>query len=236
MDAKTPDPERRRIFAPFRAEGIQVLCNCNLASYRFDLPELSCVVLARPTKSLVLFLQMIGRGLRPAPGKQDCLILDHAGNVHRHGFATAQRCWTLDGDWALAGPGAKDGRPEPTELRTITCADCSAVFSGSRVCPECGWSPKPQGRPVETIDGELVEIGAGLPADEADQMRFFAELLGERELRGRQPGWAAHRFRDKFGRFPPWAWQQLPPAVPSVVIRRWLQSRNIAWRKRGGRS
>ena len=102
VDANTPTAERTATFDRFRRGVTQVLTNCTLASYGFDLPELDCVVLARPTRSLVLYLQMLGRGLRPAPGKEHCLVLDHAGVVRRFGFADEPREWSLDGpvqDW-----------------------------------------------------------------------------------------------------------------------------------------
>src|SRR5204863_1217103 len=100
VDAGTPVAQRETTFRRFRDGTTQVLTNCFLAAYGFDLPALSCIVLARPTRSLMLYLQMLGRGLRIAPGKCDCLVLDHAGCVHRHGFATDPRAWTLAGDHA----------------------------------------------------------------------------------------------------------------------------------------
>lgn len=97
VDANTPTVERTAIFERFRSGDTQVLTNCTLASYGFDLPELDCVQLCRPTRSLVLYLQMLGRGLRPAPGKADCLVLDHSGAVRRFGFADEERHWVLEG-------------------------------------------------------------------------------------------------------------------------------------------
>ncbi|MFP3339595.1 helicase-related protein, partial [Micrococcus sp. SIMBA_131] len=70
----------------FRRGEIKVLCNVAVLTKGFDAPETGCVVLARPTKSLMLHIQMIGRGLRTADGKQDCIIIDHAGNCLRNGL------------------------------------------------------------------------------------------------------------------------------------------------------
>jgi superfamily II DNA or RNA helicase len=232
IDAGTADAERTEIFKRFRTGGTQVLTNCFLASYGFDLPALSCVVMARPTKSLMLYLQMLGRGLRPADGKTDCLILDHAGNVHRHGFAADDRLWTLDGELALVPPDRKT--QERTESKTLTCPDCQCVFSGSRTCPECGYYFAPKGREVETIDGSLVEIGASLSPDRLDQMQFYLELRGLAHERDYKGGWTAHKYKERFGGFPPWAWNDLPAVVPTIETRRWVQSRFIAWKKRAG--
>ncbi|MCK6371297.1 MAG: DEAD/DEAH box helicase [Gammaproteobacteria bacterium] len=231
IDGDMPTAARGALMQRFRVGGTQVLCNCFVASYGLDVPEIQCVVMARPTRSLMLYLQMLGRGLRPADGKADCLVLDHAGNVHRHGFATDERLWTLDGDRALVTPDRSDTRGDPVETKMLTCPDCQCVFTGSRTCPECGYYFAPRGRRVETIDGELVEIGAHSTEDERDKMQFFLELRGfaaEKRFKG---GWSAHKYRERFGVFPPWSWNDLPAAVPGIVTRRWVQSRYIAWRK-----
>jgi DNA repair protein RadD len=228
VDANTPTAERAATFARFVAGQTQVLCNCFLAAYGFDLPPLACVVLARPTKSVVLYLQMLGRGLRPAEGKSDCLVLDHSGAVHRHGFAADPRHWTLDGKYALKEPESTETKAAATQ---VDCPECGAVFSGTRTCPECGWIMRPKGKEVRTLDGELVEVGAGLSEDETDRRCFFAELRAIAIEKGRKPGWAAYSFRDRFGYWPPRDWQHWSPQAPSLETRRWVKSRDIAWAK-----
>jgi superfamily II DNA or RNA helicase len=228
VDAGTPTAERMQIFKRFTSGQTQVLVNCFLAAYGFDLPDLACVVLARPTKSEVLYLQMLGRGLRPADNKTDCLVLDHSGAVHEHGFAADERFWHLNGKYALDAPQARD---RDHENRQITCPECAAVFTGSRTCPECGHVLAPRGREIATIDGELIEIGAGLPTEEIDRQVFHAELRGFGIEKGYKPGWTAHKFKDRFGAFPPFAWNDLPALEPTLQTRRWIKSRNIAWAK-----
>lgn len=225
VDGGTPTLEREAIFRRFSAGDTQVLCNCQIASIGFDLPALDCVQLARPTKSLALYLQMIGRGLRPAAGKADCLVLDHSGAVHRHGFAHDERFWTLDGHADMATTKAVRERAEGKE---ITCPECTAVYTGSRECPECGHYIKPRGKMIETLDGDLVEIGAHLKPDERDRLGFFLELRGYAELHNYKPGFAAHKFKEKFGTFPPWAWNDMPLATPKLETRNWVKSRFIA--------
>ncbi len=232
VDAATPTVERGEIFGRFTSGATQVLCNCFLAAYGFDLPDLACVVMARPTKSLVLYLQMLGRGVRPAADKTDCLVLDHSGVVHEHGFIDEPRHWNLRGQFALEEPktSSKSG-----ESKQIDCPECSAVFSGTRTCPECGYVLVPKGREVATLDGELIEIGAGLPPEEIDRRQFHAELRGYVIEKGHKPGWAAHKFRERFGAFPPWDWNDEPALEPTLLTRRWIKSRNIAWAKARGR-
>ena len=222
VDANTPTDERRATFDRFRAGETQVLTNCTLASYGFDLPELDCVVFARPTKSLVLYLQMLGRGLRPAPGKHHCLILDHAGVVRRFGFADEPRPWSLEGrvtDWR---EDARD-RDIPEAARLRDCPECKAVFSGSQ-CPECGWYRKPKGVHIETLAGELIEID-GVRDSDRDKLKFFLQLRGAFEIRGNKPGAAAYSFRDKFGDMPPRPWNDYPSMQPGPEVARWVKSR-----------
>lgn len=93
--AMRPD-EQDRILSDLRDGTIQIVSNCMIATEGFDYPELSCCVLARPTMSLALFLQMVGRIMRTAPGKTDAVLLDHAANLYRHGPPHVDRVWTLE--------------------------------------------------------------------------------------------------------------------------------------------
>jgi superfamily II DNA or RNA helicase len=233
LSAKTPLPERAATLARFRSGETQVVCNCFVLAYGFDLPAVSAVVLARPTQSLMLYLQMLGRALRPAPGKADCVVLDHAGAVHRHGFVDEERQWTLAGRTALQPtPGrVKDAR-EAKE-----CPECHAVWTNGGMCPECGYVLRPRGRLVPTLPGELVELGAVAASDAGDaqdRMRFYAELRGYAAAHGFKPGWAAHKYKERHHRFPPWSWNGQPVAAPSRATCGWIRSRYIAWRKTGG--
>lgn len=229
VDAGTPQELRDATFERFRSGQTQVLTNCFLASYGFDLPELACVVLARPTQSLMLYLQMIGRGLRPADGKRDCLVLDHSGCVHRHGFADDERLWTLDGERALVE--RQKSESERREAKLLTCPECACVFAGARLCPECGYFFAPLGKEVRTLDGELVEVGAHLKPEQQDRRGFFAELRGIAAERGFKAGWAAYKYREKFGAWPPRSFEHTAAAQPSLTTRRWVKSRTIAWLK-----
>jgi DNA repair protein RadD len=229
VDGGTPTIEREAIFRRFASGETQVLCNCQIASIGFDLPALDCIQLARPTKSLGMYLQMLGRGLRPSPGKTDCLVLDHSGAVHRHGFAHDERFWTLEGHADMARTKAVRERSEGKE---ITCPECTAVYTGGRQCPECGHYIKPRGKMIETIDGDLVEIGAHLKPEEQDRLAFYLELRGYAEQHNYKPGFAAHKFKEKYGGgFPPWAWNDLPHAAASLETRNWIKSRRIAFAK-----
>ena len=242
VDANTPQEAREATFRRFSDGDTQVLTNCTLASIGFDLPALDCVVFARPTKSLGLYIQMLGRGLRPAPGKHDCLVLDHAGNVHRHGFATDTRYWTLHGKYAedqerkARDRAAKEEKGE----KELTCPVCKCSWCGGRQCPECGfWFPA-KAKAIDTHDGKLVEMRAqSKDWDVKKKQSFFMELSGYAQAAGYNAGWASHKYRERFGDWPAWAWREHAEkhggVDPSQETMRYIRSRLIAYRKTGGR-
>jgi ATP-dependent helicase IRC3 len=91
IDAETPLVERREILAAFRRGPVRVIANCAVLTEGFDEPLIDCVIVARPTKSKVLYTQMIGRGTRKVPVKDDCLIVDLVGATERHDLMTVDR-------------------------------------------------------------------------------------------------------------------------------------------------
>ena len=98
IDGATPKPERDAALARLASGEIELITNCMVLTEGWDMPEVGCCILARPTKKMGLYRQMIGRVLRPAEGKPDAIILDHSGAVFRHGFAEDPVEWTLDPD------------------------------------------------------------------------------------------------------------------------------------------
>jgi DNA repair protein RadD len=181
-------PDRDEVVTDFAAHRIRVLVTVDVVSEGFDVPAASCAILLRPTQSLGLYLQQVGRVLRPAPGKKHAVILDHVGNVHRHGFPDDPRDWSLD-DRLRTGPGGGQAAPS-----VRTCTTCFAAFKPAPVCPVCGTAcalePK---RPMRQVDGELKElqrVNAQLRASERKRARTLPELLAIATQRGYSPGWA----------------------------------------------
>lgn len=231
VDARTPLEERNGIMARYKSGSTQVLTNCFLAAYGFDAPETACIVLARPTKSLVLYLQMLGRGLRPAKDHEDCLILDHSGAVHWHGLATDPREWTLEGEYSLENPPVKK-KDQRKEGLLVDCPDCHATFSGRPDCPECGYIMPKRGKMVETLAGELIELDpTGLDIAQ-DRQAFYAELVGFAQRHRYNPGWISHKYKERFGEWPPWGWKKKPPMpalIPSADTVRWIEAQRRKW-------
>ena len=97
IDGDTPENQRVAILSRFKHGHTKILCNCNIVTEGFDLPEMECVQIVRPTKSLILWLQMVGRSLRTAEGKSHAIILDHTDNYKRLGLPDGNRQWSLNG-------------------------------------------------------------------------------------------------------------------------------------------
>ncbi len=126
----TKDKERPALIAGFKNGIFRVLVNVAVATEGFDLPDASCVVITRPTKSLTLYLQMVGRGLRPKEDNGNCLILDLAANAELHGLPENDREWSLEPRAAQEDVG---------DAVTVWCDNCKTVSpAASHACQTCG--------------------------------------------------------------------------------------------------
>jgi len=147
ISGKSKPEERARALTGLRSGEIQVVCNAQLWVSGVDVPEAECVILLRPTKSLTFYLQSIGRGLRTAPGKEACVVLDHAGCIFEHGSPDMQREWSLDAKKRRAKQGAASVRE---------CPVCFAAHAPAPLCPMCGHVYATQERKgPEQVDGVL---------------------------------------------------------------------------------
>ena len=177
--------DRDQVVADFGAGLVQILVTVDVVSEGFDVPAASCAILLRPTKSLGLYLQQVGRVLRPAVDKQLAIILDHVGNVTRHGFPDDHRDWTLDD-----GIRRTAGTPAPS---VRTCPECYAAFKPQPICPVCGAQCAPIARPVRQVAGELQELRRSEVRQARRKQgaaRSLPQLLALAKERGYSPGWA----------------------------------------------
>ncbi len=155
-DADTPSPDRDRLWLDLETRTVPVVTSVGIVSYGWDVPCVQCAVLARPTASVTLYLQQVGRVLRPAPNKEYALVLDHAGNMSEHGAVDDERNWTLeDGYKPKKSDGGSDGPG------TYTCETCLRIFGISmEKCPDCGTPRTKAAREIEVVDGQLTEIAS----------------------------------------------------------------------------
>jgi superfamily II DNA or RNA helicase len=204
LDANTSKEERTRILADLVAGHLLVVCNCGILSEGYDNPAVEVCIQARPTASLSLYLQQIGRVLRPHPGKGEALILDHAGNLARHGFASD--VYDVDLSEGLSAPSKR----APAGLALQTCAKCYAVLPKSATeCP-CCWEKlegKTMIKPPPEKKGSLEEVRPDLiqkfRSEGLEQRVSFLRGVQKVALeKGYKPGWAAFRFKVKYGRWP----------------------------------
>jgi DNA repair protein RadD len=236
IDGSTPKPERDATLAQLESGDLNVISNCMVLTEGWDMPDVGCCVLARPTRKMGLYRQMVGRVLRPTDGKTDAIVLDHSGAVFRHGFVEDPVEWTLDPD--RRAESLVHRKRGERGSRLIECKNCGVVRVAGEACWHCGFLPQPAARRVEFDDGELGIVDRSRRAhgniyDPAERARWHAMLAYIASERGYKPGWVAHQYKEKFKSWPPWG--QSPRSIPpSPEVRSWVRSRMIAFAKRRG--
>jgi len=184
LSAETPDAERIETIRRFRRRELLQLVNVDLFGEGFDLPAIEVVSMARPTESFGLYVQQFGRALRLLDGKDVAVIIDHVGNVIRHGLPDASRRMTLD----AREKRARDKDDEAIPVRS--CPKCTAVYERVyNACPFCGHVPAiiERGGP-EFVDGDLIELDADVLARMRGEIarvdmapaQYAAELVAKR--------------------------------------------------------
>jgi hypothetical protein len=163
----------------------------------WDMPDVGCCILARPTKQIGLYLQMIGRVLRPAEGKERAIVLDHSGGVYRHGRPEDRIEWTLDVD-ARAVNKEQERRKRGEAMKVRECPTCQHVLTAVP-CWQCGWEPKPYSRGVDFAEGELGLVEQGVAEQNQlspnQKQEFYRELLWVEAKRRHKSGWLRIRLR-----------------------------------------
>jgi superfamily II DNA or RNA helicase len=223
IDGETPAIERRAILERFRTGETAILTNCGIVSEGLDVPGIEAVQCLRPTRSLVLYLQMLGRGLRPSAGKNCLIILDHTENWIYHGLPDEEHEWSLD----------------PVSLRNaeraVECPDCQHCFkpqpheqkSREATCPNCGaiieLDEPGEGEAVERV----IQHDDAAALEEIDLetnptiMAFLQNLKQMQEQHGYKIAWVYHQLVKQYpnvgledlrecakilGYKPGWAW------------------------------
>lgn len=230
VDAFTTREERAEVARDFNSGELEVVANVGVLTTGVDW-DVRCIILARPTRSEILFTQIIGRGLRTAEGKQDCLVLDHSDTHLKLGFVTDIHHTTLND-----GKPNESGTQEREEPLPKECPSCTYLKPARvSVCPACGFKPEKQSQ-VEHEAGELVELSKHqrklnrtIPPDA--KRDFYAGLMWHAQSKGYRPGWAAHQYREKFGVWPN-AHKDATPKRPNDDVIGWITSQNIRKAKR----
>ncbi len=227
IDCHTPDDERQAILARVRTGQTTVISNVGILAEGWDHPACSTMVLARPTRSLCRYIQMAGRILRPFPGKERGLILDHSGTVARLGFPTDDLPLVLDDGKPNSSKSRNEERTEPLPK---PCPNCHFVRPAKvHECPNCGFKPERQSD-VVVADGELVQLKRKKPVAKDAKQHVFSQLLFIERQRGYRHGWAANQYRSIFDVWP--RGLNEVTATPSQEILNKVRANQIAYSKR----
>ena len=228
---RTAEGRARRNPAPLPRGDLELVSNCMVLTEGWDQPDVSCCILARPTRSMGLYRQMVGRVIRPAPGKIDALILDHAGAVFRHGFVEDHMVWALSEDSKAFSP-AQRSRKDRLDRRLLACPECQAIRTAGKPCGNCGFMPAPCGEYLPIREGDLARVDQ----HESPRRQFQPRAARRASTgccvyialeRGYKPGWAAYKYKERFGAWPPYG--AVTPLPPSPEVRSWERSRQIAY-------
>jgi superfamily II DNA or RNA helicase len=170
----------------------RVLCNVYTLTEGLDVPDIGCVILARGAGHPGMYLQMVGRGLRAALGKDRLVLIDLCGIAHEHGLPETDRDYSLDGV-------AITERSRGTKKHVKECKACGCIFErwkvtsdGKRQCPECGEIGL-EIPPIKVVKAEMGAIGRA--ASENDRIATYRGLVATAAARGYKEGWIAHRFK-----------------------------------------
>jgi DNA repair protein RadD len=237
VDAYTEREDRELIGKQLAAGTVKVVCNIGCLTTGVDW-DVRCLILARPTKSEILFTQIIGRALRPAEAKSHAVILDHSDTHLRLGMVT-----DIDHDDLDDGrPRVKGKKAEEKDLPLPKeCLVCNGLVPArADECPCCG-AARPGPVFVEA-EGELVEMGGNCkPAPKAPKKpkvseqlaamgkpKIYAQIKAFQRERDRSDGWGAHLYREIFGVWPR-GMDETKTEPPCPMLRSFVRSRDIAW-------
>lgn len=189
IDGDTSKAERDAAIEYFRQGEIMVLCNVDLISEGFDVPDCTTAILLRPTRSLGLFIQQSMRPMRYKPGKT-AIIIDHVGNVARFGTPDLEREWSLE-------PKKEANTTVLEENPVKQCPECFyTVKRNTTICPECSYQFGQEEKEIEHVDSELVEVGSfnfTTNYKKPEDCKNMKELYQLAKSRGYKPGWAYYQ-------------------------------------------
>jgi DNA repair protein RadD len=216
IDGNMSSDERRDLVEKFRCGEVTILASCEVISEGFNVPNAGGAILLRPTQSLVVYAQQVGRALRVKDDLSRAVIIDHVGNYYAHGRPDEPHHWTLDGDDKKEKDGAGKGRAPSRE-----CKECARIFSINHQQDWCEGSPVGcLFAPPEEVEGTLVEVEKpeGHTADWSDGIDILTargwawyrlvDLAGDdeakvrqiQEIRGYRKGWIWHHLRERKAR------------------------------------
>lgn len=181
IDGKMDDFQRNLVINKLGSGKLDVLTSCEIVSEGTDIPVVGAAILLRKTKSTALYLQQVGRALRPYPGKSETIILDHVGNCELHGLPEEDRDWTLDGRKKKNRASDKSG----PAIRQ--CMSCYSIYPATQtICPICGAVAQKTRAEIEQIEGELIEYTKRSARIDQARAKTLEELIAVGRSKGYQ--------------------------------------------------
>lgn len=231
LDCYQDGDERRATLKRFESGETMIVSNASLLAEGWDAPFCKTLILARKTKSLIRYLQMLGRILRPFPGAERAMVLDHSGACEELGYPTDDLPLFLDDGKPRTSSGSDYEEKEVPLPKP--CPKCK-FMKPARVhkCPKCGFEPEKQSD-IREAEGELKKLDRDkkkVKATAAEKQQFYSELLGMQAIKGYSDGRLSHLYREKFGVWP--SGLQRVACEPSNELKQFIKSRNIAYAKR----
>ena len=226
VDANTEAPERALLAEKFKGGEVKVVCNVGVLTTGIDW-DVRCIIMARPTKSEMLFVQCIGRGTRLADGKSDCIVLDHADNCLRLGFPDDIHHSALYGGKKDKVAGEKKEKEEPLPKECLSCK----FLKPAKVykCPNCGFEPEKK-CDIEVEDGELSEVKGKKTHTMEFKENFYREVLWYALMNNKNEKMAVALYKKRFGVFPKGINRASKPATEETL--NYIKSSQIAYAKR----
>lgn len=197
VSGQTPIKKRNELYSSLADGELKVLSSCDALSEGFDVPQVSCVILARPTQSKALYFQQLGRGLRLASDKRDCLVLDQSKNVMKHGLIEDLERVEL----VSSHSETSTKKQAPLKVCPRDNGGCGAyIYSFYLQCPHCQYN--------FDLQKLITVLGNNRLLSDEDEARlnFYRFKLREAFERNFAPSWAAVKFKHKYGFFPPYDW------------------------------
>ena len=219
IDGNMTDKTREGLIDGIVEGRLQGLTSCDLITYGLDVPRVECIIMLRPTLSRTLFCQMIGRGLRPSPGKTHCVILDHVGNLREHGHPLVEYNWNFEG----TEKRKRKKEDDPASLKL--CEKCFMYFEGT-ICTNCGAvrGLKPQQGEME-VAGNLVEVKHPVkmfdrPPEERQELQDKIGGLIEQARQNLSPGPIGEllQIAADLGNKPMWVYWKLSKGMMAINV------------------